>query len=154
VFSSHFDNYDKDGKKNKFGFDKVLFVCDIRNVRNVFHNKYGHEVDFNGYIDKFYSSEIYHFDNKKAIMSICKKVLYSMHFKKIHPDKEDFFRSLLFSHYDFLLEIIMLFLQLGILNLRSIIRLSDKVLKSRGGSFGNRHLPQRLFNSLGKEKNK
>jgi hypothetical protein len=73
VFASHFDNYEKDGKKNKFGFDKVLFVCDIKNIRNIFHHKYGSDVDFNGYIDKFYSSEIYHFDNRKAIVSILKK---------------------------------------------------------------------------------
>lgn len=53
IFSAHFD-YHK-GTDNKFGFNKVVFVCDIRNIRNMFHSRYGAATDFTGYIDKFYS---------------------------------------------------------------------------------------------------
>lgn len=55
------------GSKNKFEFDHVIIVCDNDNVRNIFHHKYGHDVDFDGYIDKFYSTEIFHYENGDAI---------------------------------------------------------------------------------------
>lgn len=49
--------------EHKFKFDKTILVCDIENIRKTFHAKYGADVDFSGYIDKFYSKEIFHFDN-------------------------------------------------------------------------------------------
>lgn len=48
--------------ENRYGFDKVIFVCDINNIRNIFRAKYGDGVDFTGYIDKFYSIEPYFFN--------------------------------------------------------------------------------------------
>jgi hypothetical protein len=60
IFSAHLDyhrepsqqnNSDKQEIKNKFGFDKIIFVCDIQNIRNIFHSKYGTDTDFTGYID-------------------------------------------------------------------------------------------------------
>ena len=64
VFSAHMDI---DANTNKFGFDKIIFVCDVENIRNIFSVKYGQRTDFSGYIDKFYSSEVFHFNNKTAI---------------------------------------------------------------------------------------
>src|SRR5690606_19310650 len=66
VFSAHFDHYDQKGE-NKFGFDKVVVVCDINNVRGIFHNRYGVNIDFSGYIDKFYSNEIFEYDFAQVI---------------------------------------------------------------------------------------
>jgi hypothetical protein len=65
VFSAHFDhvNYysnDEEIKDNKFGFDKIIFVCDIENIRRLFAHRYGLGVDFSGYIDKFYSKRIFY----------------------------------------------------------------------------------------------
>ena len=67
VFACHFDLDSSD--ENKFGFDKVIVVGDSENIRNIFQAKYGIDTDFNGYIDKFYSSEIYKFDNKSCLYS-------------------------------------------------------------------------------------
>lgn len=53
--------------EHKFKFDKTILVCDIENIRKIFHAKYGANVDFSGYIDKFYSKEIFHFDNVNEI---------------------------------------------------------------------------------------
>jgi hypothetical protein len=64
VFSVHFD---VGGSENKFGFDKVLFCCDATNIRRIFLNRFGDDVDFNGYFDKFYSREVFYFDNKSEI---------------------------------------------------------------------------------------
>ena len=69
VFSAHFDQVhyyeNEEGNDNKFGFDKIIFVCDIENIRKIFAHRYGNEVDFSGYIDKFYSTEIYKFLHAK-----------------------------------------------------------------------------------------
>ncbi|MCG8577686.1 MAG: hypothetical protein MI810_22585 [Flavobacteriales bacterium] len=64
VFSAHMD-YKEEG--DKFGFDKIILVCDVNNLRNIFHCKYGADTDFNGYIDKFYSSKVFYFDNKNDL---------------------------------------------------------------------------------------
>ena len=79
VFSAHFDhvNYypnDENIKDNKFGFDKIIFVCDIENIRKIFAHKYGADVDFSGYIDKFYSSKIYHFNKNKSIQKFIDEI--------------------------------------------------------------------------------
>lgn len=66
VFSAHFDFQDLKGE-NKFGFDKVILICDVENIRGIFHNKYGSEIDFSGYIDKFYSTEIYYYKIENVI---------------------------------------------------------------------------------------
>ncbi len=58
IFSAHFNS-----TENKFGFSKIIVVCDIENIRTLFKHKYGLNTDFSGYIDKFYSKEIYHFTN-------------------------------------------------------------------------------------------
>lgn len=67
-------NFGKDDILNKFGFNKIIFVCDIENIRNIYRHKYGPDVDFGGYIDKFYSIIPFSFDNKQLV----KKSLSSM----------------------------------------------------------------------------
>ena len=64
VFSAHFDI---NTNENKFFFDKVILVCDIENIRAIFHTRYGSTIDFSGYIDKFYSRNIFRFDNNLKI---------------------------------------------------------------------------------------
>jgi len=65
VFSSHTDTK---SDENKFGFDRVVFVCDITNVRHIYEHLYGSKVDFSGYISKFYSKEIFAFDLRKSLI--------------------------------------------------------------------------------------
>lgn len=67
VFSAHFDNLDASIQGNKFGFDKVIFVCDIENIRRIYRHKYGKDVDFKGYLDKFYSYIPFEFDNQSYL---------------------------------------------------------------------------------------
>lgn len=56
-------------KEHKFKFDKTILVCDIDNIRKIFHTNYGANVDFNGYIDKFYSKEVFQFHNEDEIIA-------------------------------------------------------------------------------------
>lgn len=64
IFSAH-DDLKSD--KNKFGFSKVMFICDIENVEKIFHHFYGREADFYGYISKFFDTKPYRFDNYAAM---------------------------------------------------------------------------------------
>nr|BFF39829.1 hypothetical protein BACY1_16340 [Tenacibaculum mesophilum] len=57
IFSANFDN--SEYSINKFGIDKVIIVADYYNIKSIYHHKYGKNSDFEGYINKFYSNEIY-----------------------------------------------------------------------------------------------
>lgn len=77
IFSAH---YIEINGNNKFGFDKVVFVCDIENIRKIFHHRYGIDVDFSGYIDKFYSISPFDFDNRNYIKAKIEELLYNIQF--------------------------------------------------------------------------
>ena len=70
IFSAHNNEHG-----NKFGFDKVIIVCDLDNIKSLYKHLYGNKIDFNGYIDKFYSIEPYYFDNNKAMFFYLKNKL-------------------------------------------------------------------------------
>jgi Cdc6-like AAA superfamily ATPase len=71
ILSAHNNDF---ASKNKFEFDHVIIVCDNDNIRNIFHHKYGTNVDFDGYIDKFFSTEIFHYKNDEAIRFYVKSI--------------------------------------------------------------------------------
>lgn len=77
IFSAHLDFYDHIGE-NKFGFDKIILVCDINNIRGIFHSKYGSNIDFSGYIDKFYTHDIFEYNFTKIISQDLGKFLKSI----------------------------------------------------------------------------
>jgi hypothetical protein len=129
VFACHFDI--ENFKGNKFGFHKIILVCDIENIRNLFHSKYGSNVDFSGYIDKFYSREIHYFDNKEIVSTSLDKILSSI---KIQGDYkhlinlEDRGNTTTANVKEILEDLI----NNDLLNLRTLLKLSDKeyILKS------------------------
>ncbi|WP_349663168.1 hypothetical protein IZU89_09610 [Cellulophaga lytica] len=88
VFSCHFDFRGVDND-NKFDFDKVLLVCDYKNIESVFSHKYGSDADFSGYIDKFYSS-IYWYSPSEYLNKVIVNYLNSI---KIDSDS-NFFNNL------------------------------------------------------------
>lgn len=72
IFSAHTHSITGD---NKFGFDKVVFVCDIENIRKIYAHKYGFGVDFSGYMDKFYSVKPFEFDHKEHLSNRIKTLI-------------------------------------------------------------------------------
>ena len=63
IFSAHIDFCYRLGCKpdesladNKFGLDKVVFVMDYGNVQKIYRHFYGADTSFEGYIEKFCSS--------------------------------------------------------------------------------------------------
>lgn len=73
VFSSQFD--EESALDNRFGFDKIILVGDINNIRSIYSTKYGIKTDFNGYIDKFYSHDCYDFSNHSNVALFTKNIL-------------------------------------------------------------------------------
>ena len=68
IFSAHIDfcyrlgyQPDKTLAGNKFGLDKVIFVMDYRNVHHIYSHFYGEDTNFEGYIEKFCSSNHFTF---------------------------------------------------------------------------------------------
>lgn len=62
VFSAHFND-----ENNKFRFDTIIIVGDVKNIKSIFHHKYGKEADFEGYFDKFFSLKPYFLDNHRIV---------------------------------------------------------------------------------------
>jgi len=49
-------------------------VCDVKNIENIFHHKYGEKTDFNGYMNKYFSSKPFEYDNKAMIVLSIEKL--------------------------------------------------------------------------------
>lgn len=60
-------NFGSNEIENKFGFDKIIFVCDLENIRKIYEHRYGKGVDFEGYIDKFYSTNPFKFNTNQLL---------------------------------------------------------------------------------------
>ncbi len=75
VFAAHFDSQDViEGYTNKFGFDKIILVCDYTNIKGLFAHRYGSNISFDGYLSKYYSNAPYYFDNKAEMKGLIKKI--------------------------------------------------------------------------------
>ncbi len=74
VLSAHMEG-DED---NKFGFDHIVIVGDIRNLQSIFHHRYGEQTEFWGYFDKFFTVEPFIFNNERAIAESIPLLLQSV----------------------------------------------------------------------------
>jgi hypothetical protein len=83
VFAAHFDSFSIDNSSNKFNFSKIVLVGDIRNLEKIYRHKFGEETDFEGYIDKFFSKDVFYFHNKLGIISFIESY-FSNHEKGSH----------------------------------------------------------------------
>jgi KAP family P-loop domain len=124
VFAAHFDN-PQYGDTNKFKFDKVIIVCDFNNIKNIFKHRYGPNADFMGYIDKFFSSEIFKFDNVHAIGNAVEKILYSIDPHTDTPDLPQVVRQLYLDD-DFVKNMTLIFIHNNSVSLRSIVKMYNK----------------------------
>ncbi len=114
VFSAHFND-----EVNKFGFDAIIIVGDVQNIRSIFYHKYGRGADFEGYFDKFFSVKPYNFDNKKAVSE---KIPYLV--KLIKSEEPELKAAIGESGYIklFLSDLLNKSLILGRLNLRQLYK--------------------------------
>lgn len=123
VFASQFDTQSTGFKR--FGFSKIILVSDFRNIRNIFHHRYGVEVDFNGYIDKFYTYDVYRFDNRKAIVKVIEKITRSVKIEsKGGNDREPLMSFYFFD--GFVEQIICRLIEQDLISLRSIMKMAGR----------------------------
>lgn len=131
IFSAHFDRTDPTSKKHKFGFDKIILVCDIQNVREIFKARFGGRADFNGYIDKFYSHRIFHFTNREELYKISRSIIYNSDWASTenglgYNNTLDTFRSYFDNNSTFLYDMMLLLIENGQLQLRNILKFRTK----------------------------
>ena len=107
---------------HKFGIDKTILVCDIINIRNIYKNKYGVDVDFSGYIDKFYSKEIFHFINIENTIKEISNIMLSM-----KSDYENDLKNLKNFSSKACYALLSAFLRSDTINLRTLLKIQEKV---------------------------
>ena len=120
VFSAHIDFRENQVSINKFYFDQVVLVCDFTNIRNIFIQRYGEGVDFSGYIDKFYSSHVFYFQNYQQLRNVAHKLIRSI---KV---KENDFITNMFSELNGgtqygLVSIVAALIQMNLVSLRQVL---------------------------------
>jgi hypothetical protein len=93
ILSAHNDHFDG----NKFGFDKVIIVCDLDNIKGLYSHRYGPAADFEGYIEKFFTYEPFYFSLKDAITDYCQT---SIEFKDLHAAERNILTRLLVVFYE------------------------------------------------------
>jgi hypothetical protein len=76
ILSVHFDSFNLGEIEihNKFGFDKIILVCDYENIRKIYEHKYGKGVDFGGYINKYYSKKVYDFNYSDEVNQLLENI--------------------------------------------------------------------------------
>jgi len=105
VFSAHIDRiyqcspltvYDIDGNeqqidglRNKFGFDKVVMVMDYDTTRHIYSHFYGDKANYQGYIGKFISHNVYRY----SISDYAKQQLQKHLSEKCNVDVKILFRQ-------------------------------------------------------------
>lgn len=129
VFSAHLDQVEE--RKSKFDFDKIILVCDENNLRNIFHNKYGQNVNYSGYIDKFYSSSIFHFDNRNEISIEVEKIIDNLKLKGDNEQHTAFLntRENINMPKKMARQIFSKLIFTNLVNLRTIIKYYEKTIK-------------------------
>ncbi|WP_060874331.1 P-loop NTPase fold protein [Myroides odoratus] len=114
--------------ENKFGFDKILFVCDIENIRKIYAHKYGEGVDFSGYMDKFYSIRPFIYDNFKYLQEKIVTIINRSTFKD--QEQEEIAKQN--SVVVLLTTVLKILSKNKVINLRSLLKSSDFVLTTSG----------------------
>jgi|GEM_PF-804528 len=118
IFAAHFDAPELGESTNKFGFDKIIIVGDYNNIRHTFAYRYGPNVDFEGYINKYYSKEPFYYDNKHAITELTWSLREHM-----LPNKTD-------EGLDFVICVLTDLIDSGSITLRDIIKLKKLNIRS------------------------
>ena len=106
IFSAHFDRYttglmefEKTCGDNKFCLDKIITVCDIDNIRNIYSHVYGDKTDFIGYISKFSNNQHFDYSLRENIKDYIINNLFDKRIQK-HSVLCDRLAALIIMHAD------------------------------------------------------
>lgn len=78
ILTARLDYDDFELGEDFYGFDRIILVCDIENIRSIFHHRYGISTNFNGYVRKFYSHKIYDFLPEEYVLRLTEDVINSI----------------------------------------------------------------------------
>ncbi|MCZ2224889.1 MAG: hypothetical protein LC122_14800, partial [Chitinophagales bacterium] len=126
-------NFGKEEIQNKFGFDKIIFVCDLGNIRKIYQHRYGKGVDFEGYINKFYSNYPFKFDTNQFLSKYVVELLERFHLPTSYIDFSDKRNLSYYSNYTVLKGIINSLIIFRKINLRTLLNstsftITDKLI--------------------------
>lgn len=124
ILTAHNDIEDE--TSNKFGFDKIITVFDVDNVKKIFYSKYGLNVDFIGYISKFYSKEVFHFDIAWEITEKLFDIFRDATIENTEEEVQPFWNS---HAYQRIMPVLILLIQKRIVSIRDL-RKTNKKLKA------------------------
>jgi hypothetical protein len=121
VLSAHYDSFHQNttAENNKFGFDRIILVGDRDNIQNIYEYRYGPKVDFSGYMNKYFSTAPFKFDNSK----VYKKLIES-----IDGINDAYRKGKHHLHFEVLANGLC---KLGLLSLRELFKLQTITLKKK-----------------------
>lgn len=137
VFSAHFEQryYVEQTGNNKFGFDRVILVCDHKNIKSIFKHKYGVDTDYSGYLNKFYSTHIFEFENRATMLEMAQNMdSYSEH---VYLSKTPSYKTLSFT--------IKLLIFSNLISLRDLIKLRKEMFQYSRQCVRNKGLAPRAI---------
>lgn len=123
IFASHVDL--ENDTENKFDLDKIILSCDIDNIRALFHNKFGQNVNFSGYIDKFYSQDIYRFNNTQEVAAAVNQIMLSI---KVENESvaHNYIKNPNYDEFQYIKFILISLVTSNAINLRTLIKLHNR----------------------------
>lgn len=116
VVSAHYDsnNFEVNSlTHNKFGFDKIIVVCDVKNIQAIFEHRYGSSVDFNGYFNKFFSSKPFLYNNENMLKTFV-KTMFSIENQR-----------LVIGYIEAIVFLVEILVENGFISLRELIKLKE-----------------------------
>lgn len=116
VFSAHFDQ--DSPVNNKFGFSKIILVCDIENIEIIYRKLFGESVDFKGYIDKFRSVGTFTFDNRENWIQKLRNIT------QVFREKNPYGNNSYVGFDTFIYPLIIDMLKSGLVDMRQLLKLN------------------------------
>ena len=126
VFAAHFDNPFDPSAKNKFGFDKVILVGDAENIRSIFHHRFGSNTDYSGYLNKFYSKNIFGYSLNRVLEERVSEFL--SHVKIANRFDSISLTSTNSITYPFLTWILVVLIENNAISIRDLVQFLDRKL--------------------------
>jgi GTPase SAR1 family protein len=90
VFSAHIDH---ETENNKFGFNKIIFVGDVENIRCMFEHKFGMKNSFNAFISKLYSKSPFLFNPEIELYNFIPTLLQKLEIVTSKKQSIDWFND-------------------------------------------------------------
>ncbi len=140
IFSAHVDTnfhtIQGSSYNNKFNFDKILFACDVRNIRSIFSAKYGLDTHFSGYIDKFYSIQIFNFSLSNFAQEVAENALKTFQLRNVRrAGSAENYKNLSLnqalrgSYYESFTYVFTLLVKYDLISVRDLMKLPHKYLE-------------------------